>query len=80
MKATAKIELRKDYQTKDGKKMVCLRYTAYRRSSLISLNISVLPKHWNSKSHTVRSCVPFCDFINKTIFEMHRKHSVFCIL
>lgn len=73
MKATVKIELRKDYVTKEGKQMVCLRYTAYRRSSLISLNISVLPKHWNSKSYTVRSCVPFSDFINKTIFEMHQK-------
>lgn len=73
MKAIVKIELRKDYVTKEGKQMVCLRYTAYRRSSLISLNISVLPKHWNSKSYTVRSSVPFSDFINKTIFEMYQK-------
>ena len=65
MKATTKIELRKDYQTKDGKQMVCLRYTAYRRSSLITLNISVLPKNWNSKSYTIRSCVPFSDTLNK---------------
>ncbi len=26
MKATIKIELRKDYATKEGKQMVCLRY------------------------------------------------------
>ena len=45
MKATIKIELRKDYATKEGKQMVCLRYTAYRRSTLISMNIAVLPKH-----------------------------------
>lgn len=73
MKATAKIELRKDYQTKEGKQMVCLRYTAYRRSSLISLNISVLPKNWNSKSHTIRSCVPFSDTLNKIIFDFNLK-------
>ena len=73
MKATTKIELRKDYQTKDGKQMVCLRYTAYRRSSLISLNISVLPKHWNGKSYTVRSCVPFSDTLNKIIFDFNQK-------
>ena len=47
MKATIKIELRKDYATKEGKQMVCLRYTAYRRSTLISMNIAVYPKHWN---------------------------------
>lgn len=46
MKATIKIELRKDYATIEGKQMVCLRYTAYRRSTLISMNIAVLPKHW----------------------------------
>lgn len=73
MKATAKIELRKDYQTKDGKQMVCLRYTAYRRSSLITLNISVLPKNWNSKSYTIRSCVPFSDTLNKIIFDFNQK-------
>ena len=28
MKATIKIELRKDHATKEGKQMVCLRYTA----------------------------------------------------
>ena len=28
MKATIKIELRKDYATKEGKQMVCLRHTA----------------------------------------------------
>ena len=51
MKATIKIELRKDYATKEGKQMVCLRYTAYRRSTLISMNIAVLPKHWKDKHH-----------------------------
>ncbi len=51
MKATIKIELRKDYATKEGKQMVCLRYTAYRRSTLISMNIAVYPKHWNKVSY-----------------------------
>lgn len=73
MKATVKIELRKDYATKNGKQMVCLRYTAYRRSSLISLNIAVLPTQWNSVSNTVSKRIPFSDHINKNIFEIHQK-------
>lgn len=73
MKATVRIKLRKDYVTKEGKQMVCLRYTAHRRSSLITLNISVLPKHWNSKSCTIRSCVPFSDTLNKIIFDFNQK-------
>ncbi|GEM_PF-654661 len=73
MKATVKIELRKDYSTKDGKQMVCLRYTAYRRSSLISLNVAVLPTQWNRVSNTVSKRIPFSDHINKNIFEIHQK-------
>lgn len=73
MKATVKIELRKDYSTKDGKQMVCLRYTAYRRSSFISLNVAVLPTQWNSVSNTVNKRIPFSDHINKNIFEIHQK-------
>jgi len=73
MKATVKFELRKDYVTKGGKQMVCLRYTAYRRSTLISLNISVLPTQWNNASNTVSKRVPFCDLINKNIFEIYQK-------
>lgn len=73
MKATVKIELRKDYATKEGKQMVCLRYTAYRCSTLISLNIALLPAHWNSVSNTVSKRVPFSDHLNKNIFEIHQK-------
>lgn len=73
MKATVKIELRKDYATKEGKQMVCLRYTAYRRSSLISLNIAILPTQWNFVSNTVSKRIPFSDHINKNIFEIHQK-------
>lgn len=73
MKATVKIELRKDYANKNGSRSVCLRYTAHRRSTLIGLNISVLPKHWNQSSHTVRAGNPFCLFYNKTINEMYQK-------
>ena len=73
MKATIKIELRKDYATKEGKQMVCLRYTAYRRSTLISMNIAVLPKHWNKVSNTVRSSEPRCYYYNKAISEVYQK-------
>jgi len=73
MKATIKIELRKDYATKDGKKTVCLRYTAYRRSTLISLNVTVSPTQWNSVSNTVSKKVPYSELINKNIFEIHQK-------
>lgn len=72
-KATIQIELRKDYVTREGKQMVCLRYTAHRRSTLISLNISVLPKHWNNISKTVRGGIHRCDFYNKTIKEIYNK-------
>ena len=73
MKATIKIELRKDYATKDGKQMVCLRYTAYRRSTLISMNIAVLPKHWNKISNTVCASEPRCYYYNKAISEVYQK-------
>lgn len=73
MKATIKIELRKDYATKEGKQMVCLRYTAYRRSTLISMNIAVLPKHWNKVSNTVRASEPRCYYYNKAISEVYQK-------
>ena len=73
MKATIKIELRKDYATKEGKQMVCLRYTAYRRSTLISMNIAVYPKHWNKVSNTVRGSEPRCYYYNKAISEVYQK-------
>ena len=73
MKATIKIELRKDYATKEGKQMVCLRYTAYRRSTLISMNIVVYPKHWNKVSNTVRGSEPRCYYYNKAISEVYQK-------
>jgi len=73
MKATIKIELRKDYATKEGKQMVCLRYTAYRRSTLISMNIAVLPKYWNKISNTVCASEPRCYYYNKAISEVYQK-------
>lgn len=73
MKATLKVELRKDYRSSRGKRMICLRYTAYRRSTLISLNIGVEERHWNARTSSVRNCAPDSAFKNKTIFEMHQK-------
>ncbi|KAA6318359.1 Tyrosine recombinase XerC [termite gut metagenome] len=73
MKATIKIELRKDFVTKDGRQMLCLRYTAHRRSTLISLNISIPPKYWNSKTQTISTRDPHCQFYNKVIHEVYHK-------
>lgn len=73
MRATLKVELRKDYKSSRGNRMVCLRYTAYRRSTLISLNIGVEERHWNARTSSVRHCAPDSAFKNKTIFEMHQK-------
>lgn len=55
MKATLKILLRNNYVTKEGKRQVCLRYTAYRQCTFIGLNISVLPQHWSEKRLAVLS-------------------------
>lgn len=73
MKATFKIEMRKDYATKDGKRPICLRYTANRRTTLISLNILIKPRHWNKVSCTVRDTEPHSYFYNKAISEFYQK-------
>lgn len=73
MKATFKIEMRKDYATKDGKRPICLRYTANRRTTLISLNILIKPRHWNKVSCTVRDTEPRSYYYNKAISEFYQK-------
>ena len=73
MKATFKIEMRKDYATKDGKRPICLRYTANRRTTLISLNILINPRHWNKVSCTVRDTEPRSYYYNKAISEFYQK-------
>lgn len=73
MKATFKIEMRKDYATKDGKRPICLRYTANRRTTLISLNILIKPRHWNKVSCTVRDTEPHSYYYNKAISEFYQK-------
>lgn len=73
MKATFKIEMRKDYATKDGKRPICLRYTANRRTTLISLNILLKPRHWNKVSCTVRDTEPHSYYYNKAISEFYQK-------
>lgn len=73
MKATFKIEMRKDYATKDGKRPICLRYTANRRTTLISLNILIKPRHWNKISCTVRDTEPRSYYYNKAISEFYQK-------
>lgn len=73
MKATFRIELRKDYATKDGKRAICLRYTANRRTTLISLNIYIKPRQWNKVSFSVRDTEPHSYYYNKAISEFYQK-------
>ena len=73
MKATFKIEMRKDYATKDGKRPICLRYTANRRTTLISLNIFIKPRHWNKVSCSVRDTESHSYYFNKAISEFYQK-------
>lgn len=73
MRATFRIELRKDYITKDGKQVICLRYNAYRRTTLISLNMFIKPQHWNKSSCSVRASEPHSYYYNKVIGEFYKK-------
>lgn len=79
MKATFRIELRKYYTTNDGKQTICLRYTAYRRTTLISLNIFIKPQQWNKSSCTVRASEPNCYYYNKIISEFYTKANAIVI-
>lgn len=73
MKASLKILLRNNYVTKEGKRQVCLRYTAYRQCTFIGLNISVLPQHWSSKRSAVLSGDERFLFYNELIHKMYNK-------
>lgn len=73
MKATLKILLRNNYVTKEGKRQVCLRYTAYRQCTFIGLNISVLPQHWSEKRLAVLSGDERFLFYNELIKKMYHK-------
>lgn len=73
MKATLKILLRNNYVTKEGKRQVCLRYTAYRQCTFIGLNISVLPQHWSEKRLAVLSGDERFLFYNELIKKMYDK-------
>ena len=73
MKASLKILLRNNYVTKEGKRQVCLRYTAYRQCTFIGMNISVEPKYWNEKKCTVLSGDKRYLFYNELIHKMYNK-------
>lgn len=73
MKATLKILLRNNYQTKEGKQQVCIRYTSYRRSTFIGLNISVHPKDWNDHKKQVKATEAHHIHYNKLIKEQYHK-------
>ena len=73
MKATLKILQRKNYRTKDGKCQICLRYTSYRRSTFVGLNISVHPNHWNDNRKQVKATDPHHIRYNQLIKEQYHK-------
>lgn len=73
MKATLKILQRKNYQTKDGNYQICLRYTSYRQSTFIGLNISLHPKHWNDNKKQVKATEPRHIRYNQLIKEQYHK-------
>lgn len=73
MKATLKILLRNNYQTKEGKRQVCIRYTSYRQSTFIGLNISVHPKNWNDNKKQVKATEPHHIRYNQLIKEQYHK-------
>lgn len=73
MKATLKILLRTNYQSKEGKYQICLRYTSYRRSTFIGLNISVHPKYWNDSKKQVKATEPHHIRYNQLIKEQYHK-------
>lgn len=73
MKATLKILLRNNYQTKEGKQQVCIRYTSYRQSTFIGLNISVHPKHWNDSKKQIKATEPHHIRYNQLIKEQYHK-------
>lgn len=53
MKATFKISLRADYKNSNGESPINLRYIAYRKKKLISLNLFVNPDNWNEIKNEV---------------------------
>jgi len=61
MKASFKFELRKDREDKDGRRVLGLRYTAKRKTTLISLNLSLHPSEWNERKKCSEVyCSEFC--------------------
>ncbi len=73
MKATLKILLRNNYQTREGKRQVCIRYTSYRQATFIGLNISVHPKDWNDTRKHVKATEPHHLLYNRIIKEQYHK-------
>ncbi len=73
MKATLKILLRNNYQTREGKRQVCIRYTSYRQATFIGLNISVQSKDWNDAKKQVKATEPRYIRYNQLIREQYHK-------
>lgn len=63
MKATFKIYLRNDYKNSNGDSPLNLRYTSYRKTKIITLNIFVNPDNWNEIKNEVSK--KDIDFIKK---------------
>lgn len=73
MEASLKILLRNNYVTKEGKRQVCIRYTAYRQCTFIGMNISILPQHGSEKRSAVLSGEARFLFYNELIHKMYNK-------
>lgn len=73
MKATLKILQRNNYKTKEGKQQICLRYTAYRRSTFVGFNVSVHSKDWNDNKKQVKATEPHHLRYNQLIKEQYHK-------
>lgn len=73
MRATVKFVLRNNYVRKDGKRQLSLRYIAHQKDSYIGLGISLLPKHWDSKSSMVRAGETLAPQYNQVIANIYQR-------
>jgi Site-specific recombinase XerD len=73
MRATVRLQLRKDYVREDGKLQLVLRYLAHQKSSYIGLGISIYPKHWDKNMLMVRKGEPLSFQYNKIIRTIHER-------
>lgn len=73
MRASLKLILRNHYETKEGKRQLCLRYTSYRRSTFVGFNVSIHPNDWSEKKKRVKATEPRHTLYNKLLKEQYHK-------